>query len=51
MPGEFYVETSKIPTLNNYLADSVVAAAIPPGKDLDAGTETTLLQGNRYRSY
>jgi preprotein translocase subunit SecD len=51
MPGEFYVETSKIPTLNNYLADSVVAAAIPPGKELDAGTDTTLLQGNWYRSY
>jgi preprotein translocase subunit SecD len=51
MPGEFFVETDKIPTLTNYLADSVVAAAIPPGKDLLAGTDSTLLQGKWYKSY
>jgi preprotein translocase subunit SecD len=51
MPGEFYVETSKIPTLDNYLADSAVKAAIPPGKELDASTDSVLLQGAWYRSY
>jgi preprotein translocase subunit SecD len=51
MPGEFYVEASKIPTLTNYLADSAVKAAIPPGKELDAGTDSTLLQGSWYKTY
>ncbi|HEY4219661.1 MAG TPA: protein translocase subunit SecD [Gemmatimonadaceae bacterium] len=51
LPGEFYVEASKIPTLSNYLADSAVNAAIPPGKELDAGTDSTFLQGNWYKSY
>ncbi len=51
MPGEFYVKVSNIPTLTNYLADSVVKAAIPPGKELDAGTDSTLLQGSWYKTF
>ena len=45
MPGEFYVETAKIPTLASYLADSAVVAALPPGKDFIAGTDSTSLAG------
>ena len=51
MPGEFYVEVDKVPTLENYLADTAVKAALPPGKDLIAGTDSTPLQGKFYRSY
>ncbi|MGH7615875.1 MAG: protein translocase subunit SecD [Gemmatimonadaceae bacterium] len=51
MPGEFYVENDKVPTLTNYLADSAVKAALPPGKDLVAGTDSTPLAGKFYRSY
>jgi preprotein translocase subunit SecD len=51
MPGEFYVEVGKVPTLDNYLADSAVKAALPPGKDLVPGTDSTPLQGKFYRSY
>jgi preprotein translocase subunit SecD len=51
MPGEFYVENDKVPTLTNYLADSAVKAALPPGKDLLPSTDSTLLQGKYYRSY
>ncbi|MEP6495128.1 MAG: protein translocase subunit SecD [bacterium] len=51
MPGEFYVELSKVPTLEAYRADSVVAGAMPPGKDLLPGTDSTLLQGKWYRAY
>jgi hypothetical protein len=51
MPGEFYVETAKIPALQAYLADSVVAAALPPGKDFIAGTDSTSLANKWYRAY
>src|SRR5262249_43924127 len=51
MPGEFYVESSKVPTLENYLADSVVKAAMPPGKDFVPGVDSTALGGKFYRSY
>ena len=51
MPGEFYVETAKIPALQAYLSDSVVAAALPPGKDFIAGTDSTSLANKWYRAY
>ena len=51
MPGEFYVETTKIPAIQAYLADSAVAAAMPPGKDFIAGTDSTSLAGKWYRAY
>ena len=51
MPGEFYVDVSKIPALENYLADSAVRAAMPPGKDFNPGTDSSLLQGKWYRTY
>jgi preprotein translocase subunit SecD len=51
MPGEFYVETSKIPTLDAYLADSAVLAAMPPGKDFIPGTDTVSLANKWYRAY
>jgi preprotein translocase subunit SecD len=51
MPGEFYIEASKVPTLENYLADSVVHAALPPGKDFLPGTDSSLLSGKTYKTY
>jgi preprotein translocase subunit SecD len=51
MPGEFYVDVTKVPALTNYLADSAVKAALPPGKDLLPSTDSTLLQGKYYRSF
>ncbi|HEX3865683.1 MAG TPA: protein translocase subunit SecD [Gemmatimonadaceae bacterium] len=51
MPGEFYVETDKVPTLDNYLQDSVVKAAMPPGKDFVPGTDSSLLGGKWYESW
>ena len=51
VPGQFYVESSKVPTLDNYLADSVVKAALPPGKDFVPGVDSTPLGGKFYRSY
>jgi preprotein translocase subunit SecD len=51
MPGQFFVESDKVPTLVGYLADSAVAAALPPGKDFIPGTDSTLLQGKWYVSW
>jgi preprotein translocase subunit SecD len=50
-PGEFYVETGKVSTLNSYLEDSVVASAIPPGKQLLPGTDSVSLQGKWYKAF
>jgi len=51
MPGEFYIETNNIPTLETYLADSAVQAAMPPGKDFIPGTDSTSLANKWYRAY
>ena len=51
MPGEFYVAMEQIPTLQTYLADTAVDAALPPGKDFVAGTDSVSLQGKWYRAY
>jgi preprotein translocase subunit SecD len=51
MAGEFYVEASKIPTLQRYLADSAVKAAMPPGKDFLPGSDSASLQGKWYKTY
>jgi preprotein translocase subunit SecD len=51
IPGEFYIEASKLPTLENYLADSVVNAALPPGKLFLPGTDSSILQGKTYKTY
>jgi preprotein translocase subunit SecD len=51
MAGEYYVAMDQIPTLQGYLADSVVDAAFPPGKDFVAGTDSVSLQGKWYRAY
>jgi len=51
LPGEFYVETAKIPTLSTFLADSVVLSAMPPGKDFIPGTDSISLANKWYRAY
>jgi preprotein translocase subunit SecD len=51
MPGEFLVESSKVPVVENYMADSAVRAALPPGKDFVAGTDSMNLQGKWYKTF
>jgi preprotein translocase subunit SecD len=51
LPGEFYIDITKIPALQAYLADSAVLAAMPPGKDFIAGTDSTSLANKWYRAY
>jgi preprotein translocase subunit SecD len=51
MAGEYFIAMDKIPTLQTYLADTAVDAALPPGKDFVAGTDSVSLQGKWYRAY
>ncbi len=51
MPGQFYVAADKVPTVDKFLADSAVAAALPPGKEFLPSTDSTVLQGQTYRAY
>jgi preprotein translocase subunit SecD len=51
IPGQFYVAADQIPTLDRYLADSVVRTALPPGKDLLPGIDSTVLGGKLYKAY
>lgn len=49
MPGEYFVKQTDIPTLESYLALSEIKAAMPPGKEIHEGTDTTSLGGAWYR--
>lgn len=51
MPGEFYVAESDVPKMTDFLADSAVLSAMPPGKQLLPSTDTVSLQGKWYRGY
>jgi preprotein translocase subunit SecD len=51
MPGEYYVDNSQTSTLESFLEDSAVAAALPPGKNLLPSTDSVSLQGKTYRAF
>jgi protein-export membrane protein SecD/preprotein translocase SecF subunit len=51
IPGQFYVMTDNIPTLEKILADSTVNAALPPGKVFRPGVDSVSLQGKWYKSW
>ena len=50
-PGGFFVSADNVPTLEGYLADSAVKAAMPPGKDFLPGTDTNTFNNKTYKSY
>ena len=51
IPGQFYIQPDKIATLDKFLADSIVNAALPPGKVLRPGVDSVSLQGKWYKSW
>jgi preprotein translocase subunit SecD len=51
IPGGFFVASENVPTLDGYLADSVVRAALPPGKEFLPGTDSQTLGNKLYKSY
>ena len=50
MPGEFFVRDEDVAAIQRFLADSVVRAAMPPGKELLWGSDSTVMAGALYRS-
>ena len=51
IPGQFYILADKVPTLDKFLADSTVDAALPPGKVFRPGVDSVSLQGKWYKSW
>jgi preprotein translocase subunit SecD len=50
-PGGFFVAAENVPTLESFLADSVVHAALPPGKEFLPGTDSQFLGNRLYKAY
>jgi len=48
IPGEYFVESSKIDELRRYLAMPEVRAALPPAKEILFGNDSTVMEGNVY---
>ena len=49
MPGQFLYEAKYDDVLKNFFQDSAVVAAMPPGKVVRFGSDSTVLQGTTYR--
>lgn len=49
MPGEYFVRTSDVTTMTNFLQDSAVQAALPPAKSVHWGTDSTVMAGEWYK--
>lgn len=49
MPGEYFVENSNVATLQRYLADSAVRAALPPAREVLWGSDSTVIGGKLYK--
>ena len=49
LPGEFMFEAKYADVLKNFFTDSAVAAAMPPGKVVRFGNDSTVVQSDTYR--
>jgi preprotein translocase subunit SecD len=49
IPGQYYVASTDVPTLQRYFDMPEVRAAIPPGKVVHWGSDTVSLGGRSYR--
>jgi preprotein translocase subunit SecD len=50
MPGEYFVETANVPTVDRFINDSSVKAALPPAREILFGTDSTVIGGRTYKS-
>ena len=50
MPGEFFVKEADVPKLESYLAMPEIQAAMPPGKEILLGTDSTTLNNQNYHA-
>jgi preprotein translocase subunit SecD len=50
MPGEYFVADGDVPTLEAYLSNDAVKAALPPGKVIRFGSDSAQLANKLYRT-
>ncbi|MDQ6736516.1 MAG: protein translocase subunit SecD [Gemmatimonadota bacterium] len=50
VPGQYFVAENQVPTLQRYLSNPSVQAAVPPGKVIRWSSDTTALGGRTYRA-
>lgn len=50
IPGEYFVRVADASSVERFLADSAVRAALPPAKQILWGTDSTSIAGQWYRS-
>ena len=50
MPGEYFVAETDIPTLESYLSNPAVQAALPPGKVIRFGSDSSQIANRLYRT-
>lgn len=50
MPGEYFVSEDDVPVLESYLSMPQVRAAIPPGKEILFGSDTSHIANQLYRA-
>ncbi len=50
MPGEYFVADTDLPTLESYLSNAGVQAALPPGKVIRFGSDSATLANRTYRT-
>lgn len=50
MPGQYFVPFSKVPAVQSYLAMPAIQAAVPPGKRIVWGTDSTQFGSEWYRA-
>lgn len=50
LPGEYFVKTTDVGTLDRFLADSAVRAALPPAKEIIWGSDSNAIAGQWYKS-
>lgn len=50
MPGEYFVADTDVPTLESYLSNPGVQAALPPGKVIRFGSDSATLANRTYRT-
>jgi len=49
MPGEYFVDNANVATVQRYLADSAVRAALPPARELLWGNDSSVIGGKTYK--
>jgi preprotein translocase subunit SecD len=50
MPGEYFVADTDMPTLESYLSNPAIQAALPPGKVIRFGSDSSQLANRLYRT-